>query len=153
MARMAAPKDTFSRTPLRIAMGLLLLAVSAGCERPPYELAPVHGTVTIDGQLMKQGKVMFAPLADNGQINPGKPAFGRIQPDGTFVLSTYGNEDGAVVGEHGVTVINSQGEGSTDFSASKFSRVSLPRRYQVVAGKDNQIDIELTRSDVAQYGK
>jgi hypothetical protein len=126
-----------------------LFVLSTGCEKPPYDLASVRGTVTIDGQLLKQGKVMFTPIAKQGELNSGKPAYGRIQPDGVFVLYTYGNDDGAIVGEHGVTVINTA-DPSTDPNAPKFGRVSPPRRYQVVAGQDNEIDIELTRLDVAR---
>jgi hypothetical protein len=129
----------------------VVLLATVGCEKPPFDLARVKGTVTIDGQKLTQGKVMFTPIAKEGELNPGKPAFGRIQPDGYFVLSTYSNEDGAIVGEHGVTVITSTDE-TAGSEAPSFSRVSLPRRFQVIAGKENQIDIEITRLDVAQYG-
>ena len=49
----------------------------------PYELAPVHGNVTIDGRPVSQAKVMFAPVenAENA-VNPGKPAFGLLGEDG-----------------------------------------------------------------------
>jgi hypothetical protein len=134
------------------ALASVALFVSVGCEKSPYDLAPVRGTVTVDGQQLQEGKVMFTPVAKEGELNPGKPAFGRIGPDGTFVLSTYGNEDGAIVGEHGVTVVN-MADKSVDSGAFKFSRVTLPRKYVVVPGKENEIDINITKVEVAQYGQ
>src|SRR5689334_8120728 len=77
-----------------------LVVTWAGCSRPSLELAPVHGKVTIDGKSLFQGKVMFAPVAKGDSVHPGKPAWGKIQSDGTFRLTTLKPEDGAVVGEH-----------------------------------------------------
>ena len=66
---------------MRLGAAVCLIAVaSAGCQRSPYELAPVHGIVTIDGRPVSQAKVMFAPVenAENA-ANPGKPAFGLLR--------------------------------------------------------------------------
>ena len=90
----------------RWLLPVAVLAAITGCQRSPYELAPVHGTITIDGQPFTHGKVMFAPVARADNLNPGKPAFGQLQDNGSFVLSTYDTGDGAVVGEHSVTIIN-----------------------------------------------
>jgi len=83
----------------------IFVSAAVGCQQNPYELAPVRGTVTIDGHPLSQAKVMFAPSEVGTNPNPGKPAFGLLQPDGSFVLTTYKENDGAVIGEHWVTVI------------------------------------------------
>jgi hypothetical protein len=44
-------------------------------------------------------------MAKGESHKAGKLAFGVLQSDGTFVLGTYEPEDGAVVGDHWVTVI------------------------------------------------
>lgn len=126
------------------------LSFLTGCNKSPYEMAPVRGTVTVDGQPMTHGKVMFAPAAKQGELNPGKPAFGRIQSDGSFVLSTYDDDDGAVVGEHGVTVISGD-DAPADKNIPKFSRLLVPHRVTVVAGQDNQIDIQLTSQEITRF--
>lgn len=36
---------------------------------------------------------------------PGKSAMGKVQPDGTFTLSTYAEGDGAITGRHRVRVM------------------------------------------------
>jgi hypothetical protein len=142
---------------LAVSVGAIL-AVS-GCQRSPYELAPVHGTVTIDDHPLTQAKVMFAPMEVGDNPNPGKPAFGLIKEDGSFQLTTYELNDGAVVGEHWVTIINlakkpKHGEAAVAGAALQngFTRLTMPQRVNVVADQSNEIPIKLTSKDVARYG-
>ena len=108
---------------------------------------------------------MFAPIAAGKSREAGRPAFGKLAADGTFTLGTYGPGDGAVVGEHWVTVIRIDPEdasGATGDSAlasspssagqRKFSRVAFPTKVSVASGQDNVVDIPLTAQQVAQYG-
>jgi hypothetical protein len=141
-------------------MSLVIVCLSApGCDAPPYQLAPVHGTVTLDGQPLSGANVMFAPRARGDEVNAGKPAFGQLQPDGSYVLGTYDDEDGAVVGEHSVTIIRVGGgtkvalPQQTAPNRLKFSRLPVPGTFAVAAGQDNQLDIAITSNDVARYGQ
>jgi hypothetical protein len=120
-------------------------------------LAQVSGKVTIDGRPFAEGKVMFAPLAKGEDRKSGRAAFGRLSADGSFTLSTYEQDDGAVVGEHWVTLIHIKPElagGSPPqrSGAPAFDRLAVPRKVTVVAGQENRIDIQLTGSEVAQFG-
>jgi hypothetical protein len=131
----------------------------AGCSQPKYELAPVHGTITLDGIPLSSAKVMFAPVEVGDNPNPGKPAFGLVQNDGSFVLTTYSANDGAVVGEHWVTIVKlhqprqqATPVSTASSAARKFDRVSLPQKATVVADTDNEIDLALISEDVARYG-
>jgi len=135
---------------LRLCVSLCLLAAIGGCGRNNFELAPVHGNVTIDDKPLFQGKVMFAPIPKAGEENPGRPASGTIQKNGDFRLTTFNKHDGAVVGEHWVTIIN-VGEDLPD-DVPEFARLTAPKKVTVVAGKDNQIDIRLTSDVVKKYG-
>jgi hypothetical protein len=143
-----------STSTLLIAWALLLVG---GCSKPPYDLAEVNGTVTLDGRPLTRAKVMFEPMGSSTSagINAGKPAFGKLASDGTFALSTYSDEDGAVVGPHMVTIIAlPEGEGPAPPPTStvpKFTRIMAPRSYTVEAGKVNQIQINLTKQDVAKF--
>jgi hypothetical protein len=134
-------------------------ATGIGCSNDsPYELAEVTGKVTIDGQPFAEGKVMFAPVAKPGEINAGRSALARLKPDGTFKLGTYEPEDGAVVGDHWVTVIriapgpNSSTDEQTPMPAvpHEFKRVVMPRKVTVVSGQ-NTIDVSLTAAEMKQY--
>jgi hypothetical protein len=98
---------------------------------------------------MFQGKIMFGPIAKENEENPGKPAFGDIDSEGRFRLTTFERNDGAVVGEHWATVINVE-EDLPD-GVPEFARVTLPEKVIVVAGKDNQIDIRLPRDVIRKY--
>ena len=77
---------------------ILLVIAIVGCsssgDRPT---APVKGTVSYKGKTLTAGTVMFVP-------DSGPAATGEIQPDGSYELSTYGTNDGAVLGSHKVTI-------------------------------------------------
>jgi hypothetical protein len=149
-----------------LAAFVLGVLATAGCSKSPFDLAPVAGKVTIDGQPFAEGKVMFAPIAAGKSREAGRPAFGKLGADGSFTLGTYAPDDGAVVGEHWVTVIRIKPEsetpeesGSAAVPASsrpagerKFSRVAFPTKVTVVGGQDNVVDVPLTAQQVAQFG-
>lgn len=142
-------------------MLLCFIMVSLACSKPPYELATARGYVTLDGKPLGNAKVMFAPIAKGDSIKAGKPAFGLLQSDGQFTLGTYAQEDGAMIGEHWVTVIPlqenkgrdrpSQHEAST--RKQSWSRVTFPERMSVVADKENEFTIALTTAMTAKYGQ
>lgn len=141
---------------------LIGLSIVCGCNQPSFPVAPVLGTVKIDGQPMTQGKVMFSPVASGGKLNSGRPAFGYIQNDGSFAVSTYSDGDGAVIGDHWVSIINAEpqvanGPASTvnsPVNKSNFQRIVFPRKVvAVIADQENQIDIAMTSQDIAKFGK
>ncbi len=57
---------------------------------------------------MTAGLLILAPVDESGSDKPttnlGKPAQALIQSDGSFTMSTYGKDDGAVVGKHRVVL-------------------------------------------------
>ncbi len=134
------------------------VAVLLGCNEAPFPVAPVSGKVTLDGRPLTQGKVMFAPVRTASNIEVGKPAIGVIQRDGSFVLTTYRNGDGAVVGEHWVTVFgperhtvlsnSANAADDTPVAPPVFERLSVADRQLVRADTKNTIDISLTTTDV-----
>lgn len=141
----------------RLAIGLGILGCLMGCQRSPYELSPTEGTVKIAGQPLLVGKVMFAPIAKGDRLNAGKPAIGAIQAGGHFDLSTYKERDGAIVGEHWVTIYGPASSSGTPQLTSaggrKIERVSVPHKVQVVAGQPNHIDIELTEQELTKFAR
>jgi hypothetical protein len=135
---------------LGIAFCLGGLVSLAGCGRAPFPVAPVHGKVTVDGKPLSTGKILFAPVAQGENMDAGKWAIGALQPDGSFVLSTYGENDGAVVGEHWATVVSSP---NAPASVPKFGRVKVPRKIVVEAGKDNDVLIALTAQELRRFDR
>jgi hypothetical protein len=61
-------------------------------------ILPVKGKVTYKGKPLTDGTITFEPN------DFGRPAHGNIQPDGSFVLTTFKEGDGAVRGHHRIAV-------------------------------------------------
>jgi hypothetical protein len=145
---------------LRWFLTLLIPATCIGCSKSPHDLAPVRGVVTIDGQPFAAGKVMFAPDAKGESRNAGRAAFGRLQPDGTFTLTSYDANDGAIVGEHWATLIRledaSLGESASASTANAlplFSRVTYSQRITVLPNQENEVTLAFTKQDIARFGE
>jgi len=82
---------------------LCLLALNWPDHRP--ERVPVAGQVLIDEQPLTSGTVFFLP--EGG----GRPAVGRIDPNGRFTLACYDDADGAIPGRYRVEIAPSSLEG------------------------------------------
>jgi hypothetical protein len=72
-----------------------VLAATAGCGSG--NTSPVRGKVVFkDGTPLTGGLVVFRPVDQKVQVT----ARGDIHPDGTFVLGTYQEADGAIPGKY-----------------------------------------------------
>jgi hypothetical protein len=131
---------------LRKVVCVSLLA-TLGCGGSAME-SEVSGNVTLDGQPVGPGAIVFAPV--DGTTNP---ADGAIQIDGSYFLRTS-REEGLKSGEYKVSVSVFEqpdvppGERSTIpaklVTPQKYADVqSSGLQYTVVPGK-NTIDIELS---------
>jgi hypothetical protein len=85
------------------SIGLLVVALlGTGCGSDGPVTIPIRGEVIYKGGALKdvpQGLVRYLPKGAEG-----RQASGRIQPDGSFVLTTFKSADGVVPGEYDVTV-------------------------------------------------
>jgi hypothetical protein len=114
------------RQTARIATWLTLFAASCGCQRGP-QLVPVSGKVHYNGRPLEFGSVTFQPAS-------GQPAQGDIQPDGSFTLSTYRPNDGAVVGLHKVRIAcyESQKPGAIKPPGEQtLGKLLIPQKYSL----------------------
>jgi hypothetical protein len=88
--------------------------VGAGCDRPgTAPTAPARGKLLHNGKPATSARVIFTPES-------GRPAVGTTDEEGNFVLSTFETDDGAVVGEHTVTVSDLERNWNQDPSTSRF---------------------------------
>lgn len=76
---------------------LILLAAMTGCGGDD-RVGSVRGTVTLDGKPVGDAGVTFMPKAG------GRPAFGITAADGTYELTTFEIGDGALIGNHLITI-------------------------------------------------
>lgn len=141
-----------------------LVVALAGCGPNLPRCFPVSGTVTVDGQPVAGGTITFYPEA-------GRSAMGKIEADGSYKLTTFRDDDGALPGRHAVTIkattvsgpaapesfeaelaqANSADKRSGPLSDLARSRKVLARDQSPltadVAEQANQIDFALSTSD------
>jgi len=125
---------------------LAAAVVSAGCARSAME-SEVSGRVTLDGEPMGPGVVVFAPV--DGTTNP---ADGAIQLDGSYFLKTS-REVGLPPGRYKASVsVFDQPEVKPGERSMTPARLITPQKYSdtktsgleyTVEPGENNIDIEL----------
>ena len=64
------------------------LALVAGCGGQEYPLAPVAGSVTLDGKPLANIHVTFLPQAKGKSRNAGPASCGVTDAEGRFILKT-----------------------------------------------------------------
>jgi hypothetical protein len=84
---------------------LILLMIISGCNGKSVPTIKVQGTVTYKGKPVEQGSVAFHPIEVYGG-HPRRIAAGKIGPQGTYSLSTFEKDDGAIPGEYKVIIIS-----------------------------------------------
>jgi len=107
----------------------------------------VKGTVTFQGSPLAEADVAFTPKG-------GRPATGRTDTAGQFTLTTFKTNDGAMIGEHTVTVCkhvkkdpNATGAyfDYVQVTPEKFGRPSeSPLRADVTASGANEFTFDVT---------
>lgn len=132
----------------RFALLALTLVCMAGCEKPPYAVAPVSGVVTMNDKPAPNVAVMFQPIAPEGNINPGPGSFGITDENGKYSLKLVGVETpGAVVGKHKVRIEDYYEPPPSTTDDKTVRRAApknpVPRRY---AAMEAPFEFEVTKS-------
>ncbi len=127
-------------------LALLFPCLLPGCGGE-LKVAPVSGTVTLDGQPLERASVLFQP--EGG----GRPSFGVTDGNGYYTLSYSMHEAGAEVGKAKVQITTRlQAEDPSGEYRDNAPRAPerVPARYAKepvtvdVKSKSNIIDITLT---------
>jgi hypothetical protein len=121
--------------------GLGLFAFT-GCGGNSEGLAPVSGTVTLDGAPLADAEVIFRPQS-------GRPSFGKTDAGGNYQLRYSADKLGALLGRHSVT-ISTAGDQPDDEDAPT-GREKVPAEYnsrstlnaEVTAGLKDPINFDL----------
>lgn len=122
---------------------LVLSVVGCGDDGLP-ERAIVRGRITTDGAPLQHIIVNFFPMAG------GRSSRGMTDENGNYQLTTFDDGDGALIGEHNVTINGGQ---VMDAMTPKERVVwHFPPKYSersnelikrtVIAGEDNVFDFE-----------
>jgi hypothetical protein len=139
--------------PTRFAL-VLLLAAAAGCNPGP-QIAPVSGTITMDGKPLPNVDISFQPIGSESNPNPGRGSAAKTDAEGRYTLKIDGTINGAVVGKHRIVISSSQTTavdpetGSAD--GAPVEREMVPPEYnyrstltfEVPAGGTDKADFQL----------
>jgi hypothetical protein len=87
-----------------LSFALSLVAAGCGADANMPKLGKVHGKVTYKGQPVTSGHITFTPVLGKGG-ETGQTATGEINTDGTYEMTTFNTGDGAILGQHTVTVV------------------------------------------------
>ena len=128
---------------LGLCVSALTVLFACGPGRP--ETAEVVGRVTFKGQPVPQGRILFWPPK-------GRPAMAEIGSNGRYELTTFDDADGAMLGEHRVTIKATKTHFPNGNASKPVVEWLVPQRYEnidktpltatVTAGK-NTIDFDL----------
>jgi hypothetical protein len=127
---------------------VLLLPPLAGCGGDPYKVAPVSGTVTLNGKPLANTSVTFAPVAAGGAMEPGPSSAGTTDADGRYTLTLIGKDGrGAVVGKHKVRISVREEADVSDDNPVKVQQ--LPMKYN--AQTTLEFDVPADGTDKADF--
>lgn len=131
-----------NRTLSVLGLGLL---TACGCSSGNFPVAATDGRVVCDGEPVANAQVYFEPIITGKSAKVGKQGFAFTDQQGMFTLSTYGTNDGAVVGKHRVRV---GGDASVKCDCITDSEKDV-MEVQIEAGQTNSVEISLPRKDGA----
>lgn len=124
---------------------LVVLSCCSGCSEQEFKTAQVSGICKCNDKLMTAGLLILSPIQEGEEkdkkLNVGKPARALIQSDGSFTMSTYGKNDGAVIGKH--KVVLNLAELDEDDPVQPCTKVPEGLTVDVVPGK-NRFTIDLS---------
>jgi hypothetical protein len=91
-------------SPQRLTLTVVLALALAGCGSGP-KVAPVSGTILLDGEPMVGASVNTQPIASSSSVDPGPGSFGKTDAEGRYTLELIDPPiAGAVLGTHRVTI-------------------------------------------------
>lgn len=122
----------------------MAVASLIGCRGDRPNIVPVSGQVLIDGRPLSYGVVQFTP-------HGSRSSYGNLDRDGRFRLTCRDTNDGAVVGQHAVTVNGAEVLVSNNKLTKQ--RWHAPKKYadsatagliQEIAGPKDDVEIKIS---------
>ncbi len=121
-------------------LAVIFLAACSGCGEDTAVLTglvPVKGKVTYKGKPVSQGTIRFEPDGF------GRMASGKLQADGSYILSTLKDADGVVAGEHKVFITDPEPSLRKDRAFQKFMQANGSTLTADVSPESTEFNFDL----------
>jgi len=120
-----------------------------GCGGSGGKVAPVTGTVTLDGKPLANALVAFQPMATPGKPNAGMGSTGITDANGKYTLKTVDTDrSGAVVAKHSVMITMKPESSDLDVPRPP-QKALLPAKYNHQS--ELQFDVQPGGTDAANF--
>jgi len=136
-------------------VAMMLIAMLSGCSRGGVGSKPtakVSGEVTYDGKPVTGGMLTFSPIGDDSGKMTGRAGQAVIGDDGSYTVTTYTDNDGAVIGPHRLifaapAVVTRETPAGAHAKPETSPYAGLtPKEVEIeVSSGTNTIDIELVK--------
>ncbi len=141
------------RVCLFLMLGVSLAGMTTGCGGSGNRLptAKASGVVLYDNAPLNGGSLLFVPVAG------GPSAQAMINSDGTFVVGTYTQSDGAVPGEYQVSVTpgpdpSEEGKLPEDLALSGGAKsLVIPEKYRSLTASGLTASIKANEANVLKF--
>ncbi len=128
----------------------MMLLLTLGCG-PGYQVVPVGGTLTLNGQPVPNARISFQPLA-GAEDEPGPGSYGQTDAAGKFELRVVNpDQPGAIVGTHRVRIRTDLRDDPDSDIATGPTQEYIPKQYwdgsytvEVPSGGDPAMELKLT---------
>lgn len=124
----------------RMLMLFAVVGLASGCSDGRPARVPASGRVTIDGEPLQYGSVLFLP-------EQGRPAAGSLDKEGRFSLTCFEENDGIIPGKYRVQIKGTEpiGEDAQRWHAPmKYSRAAESGLEMEITEPTDSILFELT---------
>lgn len=129
----------------RMLLASLTVLAASGCgAENSFPTAKSTGRVTCNGKPVENVRVYFRPTIKQANQESGRVGDGVTDDDGRFTISTYGSEDGAVIGKSQVIVDSPRADDFPDFKCDCETHSNKwVTEVDVVADGENEFAVEL----------
>lgn len=122
-----------------------MAALLVGCSKSDFPTAPTTGRVICEGQPVPNVMVFFEPMQTGKSGLVGKQGFAHADADGKFSISSYGENDGAVIGHHRVRVGLPRGDDQKNFKCACYINPEMDVTEVDVKKGKNEFEIVLKK--------
>lgn len=133
----------FCTRPVLLLSPLVLLLIGCGDEKQRPEVHPVRGELSVNGQPAEGALLSFHPADGVNFDARGSRPWSTVEPDGSFIVSTYATGDGAPAGDYRVSVVwlnNPNAANPIDRLGGRFANPAQSQWQVHITETDNHLE-------------